>query len=477
MNRAELESLDTASLVDLALRQAERIAEQAERIVELEARVATLEGQLADVLQRFDELERRSVRGAAPFSRPEGKRSGSPKRPGRKGGHEGAWRERVADEAVDVRVEVPLTRCPYCGGALAAETDEAVEQTLIEAPPAQPQVIRMVTHRNRCSCCRKKVASSHPLQVSTASGAAGTHLGPRALALAASLNKGFGLTMRTTCAVLRDLVGIDLTAGGLSQALDRMAGRLEPLYDDLLAAIKAEPALHTDETSWWVGGRGASLWVLTNRAGTYYRVVASRTGGEAAALMGDYQGVLVSDCLNIYDDLTPVQQKCYAHHLKAIGKALEDPRAQGSPYLQALRAMLMGAMALKAVRADLPAERIASLRKVLEANAERLLGSPRTAANADPGAAPVEEKLRLRLAKQRDHLFTFLDHEAVDATNNLAERQLRPAVISRKLSCGNKTSRGATTWQILASLAASVRQTGVPFADFLTPKLPLKPAR
>ena len=45
----------------------------------------------------------------------------------------------------------------------------------------------------------------------------------------------------------------------------------------------------------------------------------------------------------------------------------------------------------------------------------------------------------------RDHLFTFLDHAVADATNNLAERQLRPAVISRKLSCGDKTDAGART--------------------------------
>ena len=88
----------------------------------------------------------------------------------------------------------------------------------------------------------------------------------------------------------------------------------------------------------------------------------------------------------------------------------------------------------------------------------------------------MEEKLRRRLRKQRDHLFTFLDHEAVDATNNLAERQLRPAVISRKLSCGNKTERGAGTWQVLASLAATCRQTGTSFADFLVPRLTLSPA-
>jgi hypothetical protein len=96
-------------------------------------------------------------------------------------------------------------------------------------------------------------------------------------------------------------------------------------------------------------------------------------------------------------------------------------------------------MALKAEMACLPAAEVARMRQALEANADRLLGPPRTEAHAGADTAPAEEKLRRRLRKQRDHLFTFLDHEAVDATNNLAERQLRPAVISRKLSCGNKT--------------------------------------
>ena len=73
--------------------------------------------------------------------------------------------------------------------------------------------------------------------------------------------------------------------------------------------------------------------------------------------------------------------------------------------------------------------------------------------------------MRNRLRKQQDHLFTFLDYPAVDATNNLAERQLRPAVISRKLSCGNKTPKGANTWAILASLAATSQQRGDPFLE------------
>jgi len=84
------------------------------------------------------------------------------------------------------------------------------------------------------------------------------------------------------------------------------------------------------------------------------------------------------------------------------------------------------------------------------------------------------EAVRNRLNKQRDHLFTFLDYDGVDATNNLAERQLRPAVIARKISCGNKTPKGARTWQILASLAATCVQRANSFIDTLARAAPLQ---
>ena len=462
MNRVELDSLDKTALIDLVLRQSERIAQLEERVAEQE--------------RRFAELERRAVRGAAPFARPESKRSPSPKRPGRKGGHEGLFRVRPPDEEVDCRIEILLERCPHCGDRLAVEKDQAIEQTIIELPPLRPQIIRPVTHRNVCCGCGREVSSSHPLQVSTATGAAGTHLGPRALAVAADLNKGLGLTMRKTCTVLRDVAGLKLSAGGLAQALARIAGRLKSEDDALLKALKAEPVLHADETSWWVGHPGFSLWVLTNQAGTCYRVVPSRSRAQAEALLADYQGVLVSDCLNIYDDLTPHQHKCYAHHLKAISKALEDPKARASHYLADWRALLQGAMALKAVMTALPAAQVSLARQALETSADRLLGLPRTVIDGGEAAA-LEEKVRERLLKQRDHLFTFLDHPAVDATNNLAERQLRPAVISRKLSCGNKTEHGARTWEIVTSLAATCRQTGASFIEFLVPRLILAPSQ
>jgi hypothetical protein len=97
-----------------------------------------------------------------------------------------------------------------------------------------------------------------------------------------------------------------------------------------------------------MGRPGASLRVMTTAAGTCDRIVPSRTRATAMELPGDDRGVLVSDCLNTYDDLTPLQQKCYAHNLKKIGEALAGPSA-GSAWLADLRGLLTGAMALKAV--------------------------------------------------------------------------------------------------------------------------------
>jgi hypothetical protein len=61
----------------------------------------------------------------------------------------------------------------------------------------------------------------------------------------------------------------------------------------------------------------------------------------------------------------------------------------------------------------------------------------------------------------------------VDPTNNRAERMLRPAVISRKLSCGNKTDQGRRTWETLASLAATYTQTGHDILAHLTARAAL----
>ncbi len=253
-----------------------------------------------------------------------------------------------------------------------------------------------------------------------------------------------------------------------------MAQRIKPEYEHVLSQVRQSAVVYSDETGWWLNGVGYTLWVFTNADITYYRIVSQRTRETARQILGaDFAGVLVSDCLSIYDDLNPVQQKCYAHHLKAISVALKTTAGKASSYLLEPRALLHTAQLLKRLSPELPTQRFEQARQFLQTRFEQLLNSPR--APTDDPQAQQEEKVRQRLFKQRDHLLTFLGYPGVESTNNQAERQLRPAVISRKLSCGNKTESGANTWQILASLAATAHQKGTLFIDQVAQAMVLQP--
>jgi transposase len=72
----------------------------------------------------------------------------------------------------------------------------------------------------------------------------------------------------------------------------------------------------------------------------------------------------------------------------------------------------------------------------------------------------ANRRLVKHLRRQEPHLFTFLHCPGVEATNNRAERAVRPAVIARKVWGGNRTANGARTQHILVSVLASCGQQG-----------------
>lgn len=427
---------------------------------ELRAEVETLRELVNKLNERVEQLEREAHRQVAPFRRKDKDRKPPDQHgpPGRRKGHPPAHRKQPPE--VDDHIEVELNGCPHCGEAVFDL--RRYEQFIEDIPPVRPRVTRLVTYAGICSRCGE-VRSTHPMQVSTATGSAGTHLGSRALALAAWLNKRLGLTMRNTCRVLRDLVGLQVTPGGLSQALERMADKAEYVFEELRQQLRHQSAVYADETSWWVGRPGYWLWTFTSPETTIYRVDTSRGRDVVLDVLGEkFKGVLTSDCLASYENLPYTMHKCYAHHLKAIAEAHEK---QPSDYLVELRALLKAAIYLQAHRNDLPPPEWNNKRQHLEDRADELL----LRTTPPSGAAKVAARLR----KRRHWLFTFLNDASLEATNNRAERALRPAVIARKLSCGNKTRRGKRTWEILTSLAATCHQRGQDFVEYLRPSLVL----
>jgi transposase len=440
-------------------------------IAQLRAENAEIRAQLTEALDanrqlqdRLEEAERAAARQAAPFRRRESQKipDGSKKRPGRPKGHPGV--HRAVPDRVDAELDIPLPGCPHCGGPVTGV--EAIEQFIEEIPPVRPIVTRLVTYRGVCAVCGA-VHSSHPLQTSMATGAAKVPLGPRARALAASLNKQFGLTMRKTCRVLRLLAGLILSPGGLALSVQRTAAKVQPAFDSLVIEIRAAAAVFADETSWYVGAPGYWLWTFTTADATVYHVDQSRGRQVVLDLLGeDFAGILVSDCLASYENLPYRMHKCIGHHQKAIAKARDRPDTIDPSHLNEWKLLFTMVNALWKHRAALGEEGFLRQRQHLESWLDRLLAEPRT----QPGDVAIQQ----RIGKRRGVVLGCLDDPAAEPTNNRAERSLRdPGVIARKVSCGNKTEAGKTAWERLVSLAMTCQQRGHDFVSWLAACLPL----
>ncbi|MBC7344183.1 MAG: IS66 family transposase zinc-finger binding domain-containing protein, partial [Clostridia bacterium] len=113
------------------------------QLKEAQARIAALEAELC-----------RGRRQAAPFSRDEKK--ANPKRPGRRPGQGNfSWRKPPPEEEIQETVEVPLPRCPDCGGPLIDRATH--EQIQIDLPEIKPRVIRFLTESGHCPNCKRRV--------------------------------------------------------------------------------------------------------------------------------------------------------------------------------------------------------------------------------------------------------------------------------------------------------------------------------
>jgi transposase len=434
------------------------------RIGELEEQLRLLKAENRVLRDQLEEAQRKGARQAAPFRRPDSRKvpDGQKKRPGRPKGHPGAYRQ--VPKHIDEQVDVPLAGCPGCGGVV---TDvNAVEQFIEEIPPVRPRVTRLVTYRGRCASCGE-IASTHPLQTSSATGAAAVQLGPNALAWAMALNKQFGLTTRKTCRVLGKLAGLKLTPGGLAQAAQRVAGKVAPSYDALIQEVRNSAAVFADETSWYVGGPGHWLWSFTTTDATAYHVDRSRGRDVVLEMLGeDFAGILVSDCLASYENLPYRTHKCIAHHQKAIAEARARPDTTDTSYLDQWKLLFTMVITLWRHRVSLGEEQFLSQRSHLETWLDRLL----SAEQSQPG----DRAIRNRIGKRREVVLNCLYDPAAEPTNNRAERSLRDVgVIARKVSCGNKTEAGTEAWECLTSLAVTCQQRGHDFVTWLAERLPL----
>lgn len=427
-------------------------AELRRRIQEQERQIGGLKRRITELEKLLEDLRRRGKRQAAPFSK--GEPSEDPKSPGRKAGDQyGQQATRARPERVDetIEVECPLC-CEHCQGkvVLAGKTS----QYQVDLPEIRPWTTEFILHYGKCSQCGREVVGRHPRQTSQSFRVGSVQLGPGVLAFAAWLNKVGGLSYGKIAALLKQQAGLEVSRSALCRALLRMGKKLEPLYEELKAKIQNSPVVYPDETGWREGGYSVWLWVFTNRSETVYSIQPGRGYAEASEILGEgYSGVLVADGWAPYQKFeAAMHQTCLAHLLRRCDEMLEKATGSAARFPLVVKEILQSALEVRDQRdaGKLSGEALEKATAELASQMDRRLsGHFRN---------PDNQRLAQHLIRHQDQLFVFLEREDVEATNWPAEQGIRPAVINRKTSGGNRTAEGSQAQAVLMSVLRTFQQ-------------------
>jgi len=369
------------------------------------------------------------------------------RRPGARAGHRG-WR-RKAPERVDRKVEHRADRCPDCGSRLK-RCDETRTRYTEDVPDIEPEVTEHTIHRDWCPKCKKQVESAVPDALPRST------LGNRVLVLSAWLHYALGNTLSQIVEVFNFHLQMKITSGGLVQMWYRLQAVLYPWYEQIQREALHSAVLHADESGWRVDGKTHWLWCFTTKNLTFYMIDRSR--GSPALMkffIEEFSGTLVTDFWAAYNAVAcALRQTCMAHLLRELEhtEKYKSPGKHWPAFAKKLRRLLGDAIRLWRRQEDLPEATYASRRARLATRLQELIDTPWKDAQA--------KRLIKRLRRHQNDLFTFLDHPDVPFDNNAAERAIRPAVIIRKNSYGNRSQRGADCQAVLMSIFRTLKQRG-----------------
>lgn len=393
------------------------------------------------------------------------------KKPGRKAGHEGA--RRAPPDVVHEHKDHRAPCCPHCQGALTRCAQTRVRYTEDIPEDIQPVVTEHTIHRDWCPHCKRAVEPRVPDALP------GGPIGNRVLALSAWLHYGQGQTLDHLVEVFNCHLHFKLTAGGLVQQWYRLQEILFPWYEQLHCESLEAAVLNADETGWRVNGKGHWLWCFTTPRTTFYLIDRKRGKPVVARFFRKaFRGTLVTDFWGPYNAVVcSARQVCLAHLLRDLEhvERYKSPSPQWTPFAKKLRRLVGDGIRLSRWE-DRGLPEYARRRQRLHTRLDELIATPWEDQQA--------RRLLKRFRRHRDHLLTFLDDPAVPFDNNAAERAIRPAVIIRKNSHGNRSHRGADTQAVLMSIYRTLKQRGhdplktitTTLAEYLkTGKLPALP--
>ena len=279
----------------------------------LEEQVRELKALVESLQAKLSENSRNS--GRPPSSDGPGARKGKRTTPTKKArkrgaqkGHKGHRRELLPIEEVDHVVDLFPPTCANCASALPKTGDERPRRHQVtDLPEPKPEVTEFRCHAVDCTCGHRTRASL--------GGIGDSAFGPRLSAIISMLTGVYHLSRRSTRRAAKELLGVEMSLGAISDIEGRAALILESPVDEIWQKVQSAKVKHTDGTTWLESGTTMQLWTIATACATVFRILTEATANTLRPLFGKRIGTLVSDRASaLYFWAMEARQICWAHN-------------------------------------------------------------------------------------------------------------------------------------------------------------------
>lgn len=373
-----------------------------------------------------------------PNSSTEDKRNRGGAKPGHKGHGRSSIREQDADKVEKIHIG---NTCPDCGSIL--EDKGTKTRAVIDCQPVKMKKVVYYLERKRCPRCRKIISARPPGVL------AKCLYSNQLLAYVAVQHYVYGNTLGQ----IEKQTGIGYSS--LVDAMHQLSKRLKDVPNSLIEVYRDSEVKHADETGWRTDGNNGYAWLFCTPKISIFRVRRTRSASVPREIFGEkpVPGVLVVDRYNGYNKMPCSIQYCYAHLLRTVKDLEKDfpENAEIKSFVEALAPQLANAITLRTL--DITDKQFK--RQAVKIKNEIINITNRQAKH------PAIQKIQDIFREKADRLYHWAEDRNVPADNNLAERELRPLVIARKISFGSQSDAGAKTREILMTVLHTLKKTTV----------------
>ena len=294
------------------------------------------------------------------------------------------------------------------------------------------------------------------------------------------LHYWIGVSQENAIRTMNFFTGLDLSKSQADSLLNQLADDWEQQHDAIAELIALQMIVYIDETGWKVGTKACYTWIFSTAEHVLFRCGVSRKKTEATSVLGDFfNGIGVTDDYAAYKNLFSEHQLCWAHLIrKAIKLVLQNPdETEYAEFLDQLCGIYHDAKDLRdnvaasvvgdplndaSERKAVVAKLQDRIRSLCSGRIEKIITS-KAAAKSEPPIEPTPSHvetfilLQRELADNVECLFVFVEHPAVEPTNNRSERNARREAEIRKGARTSKTDSGAKRRSIIVTVLASLQ--------------------